>query len=67
MKERFLHTIRRWYIDYRDINGKFPEMPQEEEGGSKVILKSEIAPPTALHIELPNPQIKKVRLCALQR
>lgn len=37
VRERFLSQIRRWYIDYRDANGKFPDLPPEDEGGSKVI------------------------------
>lgn len=60
MKERFLNTIRRWYIDYHDLNGKFPEIPLEEEGGSKTILKLETTSAPPIHIEIPNPQTKKV-------
>ena len=37
IKDRFLESIRRWYTDYREKNGKFPELPSEEEGGSKTI------------------------------
>ena len=62
MRERFLHTIRRWYIDYHDQNGKFPEIPPSEEGGSKTILKLDTASAPPIHIEIPNPQTKKVKI-----
>lgn len=37
IKETFMAQIRRWYIDHREMNGKFPDLPPEEEGGSKII------------------------------
>ncbi len=46
IKDRFLESIRGWYVDYKDKNGKFPELPSEEEGGSKLIhafLQSQLA------------------------
>ncbi len=37
IRETFLEQIRNWYIDHREQSGKFPELPTEEEGGSKMI------------------------------
>ena len=40
VRDGFLQKIRRWYIDYRDLNGKFPDLPPDDEGGSKVIYET---------------------------
>ena len=37
IRETFLEQIRTWYIEHREQTGKFPELPAEDEGGSKTI------------------------------
>lgn len=44
VRDGFLQRIRRWYIEYRDVNGKFPDLPGEEDGGSKNIYSTPIMP-----------------------
>ncbi|ELT91740.1 hypothetical protein CAPTEDRAFT_137881 [Capitella teleta] len=39
MKERMQDQIRQWFIECRDASGKFPEYPDEDEGGSGAIFK----------------------------
>lgn len=58
IRETFLAQIRRWYIDHRETNGKFPDLPAEEEGGSKLIYSM-----TDGREESPVPAaVKKVRI-----
>lgn len=54
VRENFLAEIRRWYIEYRDANGKFPDLPPEDEGGSKIIHTMPVAP-----AESPTPGVVK--------
>lgn len=44
VRDGFLQKIRRWYNEYREVNGKFPDMPPEEEGGSILIYNTPIVP-----------------------
>jgi hypothetical protein len=39
MKEQMQDQIRQWFIETRDATGKFPDYPDEEEGGSEAIFK----------------------------
>ncbi|EDV25409.1 uncharacterized protein TRIADDRAFT_24164, partial [Trichoplax adhaerens] len=39
MKERMQDQIRQWFIECRDRDGKFPDFPMEEEGGSMRIFE----------------------------
>ena len=39
MKETLQESIREWFIETRDATGKFPEFPEEDEGGSTLIFK----------------------------
>ncbi len=58
IRESFLEQIRRWYIDHRELNGKFPDLPPEDEGGSKMIYTMPDGP-----AESPVPAVvKKVRI-----
>lgn len=57
IRESFLEQIRRWYIDHREHSGKFPDLPAEDEGGSKLIYNMADRP-----VETPVPVVvKKVR------
>uniref|UniRef100_S4R5N9 IQ motif containing with AAA domain 1 n=1 Tax=Petromyzon marinus TaxID=7757 RepID=S4R5N9_PETMA len=38
MKEAMQEQIRQWFIECRDATGKFPEYPDEEDGGSALIF-----------------------------
>uniref|UniRef100_A0A452J2T6 ATPase AAA-type core domain-containing protein n=1 Tax=Gopherus agassizii TaxID=38772 RepID=A0A452J2T6_9SAUR len=38
IKESLQDQIRQWFIECRHITGKFPDYPNEEEGGSTVIF-----------------------------
>ncbi|KAM4698591.1 dynein regulatory complex protein 11 [Rhinophrynus dorsalis] len=38
MKETLQDQIRQWFIECRHATGKFPDFPDEEDGGSKVIF-----------------------------
>lgn len=40
MKERMISQIRQWFLECRDVTGKFPEYPDEDEGGSAMIFKN---------------------------
>jgi hypothetical protein len=58
IRETFLEQIRTWYIDHREQNGKFPDLPAEEEGGSKIIYSMTDGPS-----ETPVPVVvKKVKI-----
>lgn len=47
IKEHFLESIRHWYMEYKTKHGKFPEIPAEEDGGSRAIAdKSSSARPS---------------------
>merc|ERR1711879_778122 len=39
MKETMMDQIRQWFIECRDATGKFPEFPDEDDGGSAAIFK----------------------------
>ncbi|XP_039272100.1 dynein regulatory complex protein 11-like isoform X2 [Styela clava] len=39
MKERMQDQIRQWFIECRDATGKFPDYPDEEDGGSALLFK----------------------------
>ncbi|CAH8522754.1 unnamed protein product [Heterobilharzia americana] len=39
MRETMQDEIRQWFIECRDATGKFPDYPEEDEGGSAVIFK----------------------------
>ncbi|XP_075036492.1 dynein regulatory complex protein 11 isoform X1 [Mixophyes fleayi] len=38
IKETLKDQIRQWFIECRHATGKFPDLPEEEDGGSKVIF-----------------------------
>ena len=59
IREQFLEQIRRWYIDHREQNGKFPDLPPEDEGGSKMIYSMPDGPS-----ESPVPAVVK-KVCGL--
>lgn len=40
MKERMINQIRQWFLECRDVTGKFPDYPDEDEGGSAMIFKN---------------------------
>lgn len=40
MKERMISQIRQWFLECRDVTGKFPDYPDEDEGGSAMIFKN---------------------------
>ncbi len=44
IRESFLEQIRSWYIDHREQSGKFPDLPAEDEGGSKMIYSMNDGP-----------------------
>ncbi|GFR80966.1 IQ and AAA domain-containing protein 1 [Elysia marginata] len=39
LKEGMMDQIRQWFIECRDASGKFPEYPDEDDGGSAMIFK----------------------------
>jgi len=39
MKETMMDQIRQWFLECRDALGKFPDYPDEEDGGSLLIFK----------------------------
>ncbi|CAH8544129.1 unnamed protein product [Schistosoma curassoni] len=39
MREAMQDQIRQWFIECRDATGKFPDYPDEDEGGSALIFK----------------------------
>lgn len=62
IRESFLEQIRRWYIDHHENSGKFPDLPAEDEGGSKIIYNMADRP-----VETPVPvAVKKVRIPSLR-
>merc|ERR1712062_942594 len=38
MKETMQDQIRQWFIECRDATGKFPDYPDEEDGGSSKLF-----------------------------
>lgn len=40
IKERMISQIRQWFLECRDVTGKFPDFPDEDEGGSSLIFKN---------------------------
>ena len=40
IKERMISQIRQWFLECRDVTGKFPDYPDEDEGGSALIFKN---------------------------
>jgi hypothetical protein len=40
VKERMINQIRQWFLECRDVTGKFPDYPDEDEGGSALIFKN---------------------------
>jgi len=38
MKERLQDQIRQWFIECRNVTQKFPDFPDEDEGGSNAIF-----------------------------
>lgn len=38
LSQEIADEIRQWFRDYHGINGKFPEYPSEEMGGSRHLL-----------------------------
>jgi IQ and AAA domain-containing protein len=40
IKERMQNQIRQWFLECRDVTGKFPDYPDEDEGGSGMIFKN---------------------------
>lgn len=62
IRETFLSQIRRWYTEQHESNGKFPDLPAEEEGGSKIIYSKPDRP-----AEIPVPVVvKKVGVLRIQ-
>ncbi|KAI9564892.1 hypothetical protein GHT06_008633 [Daphnia sinensis] len=59
IRESFLEQIRRWYIDHREHSGKFPDLPAEDEGGSKLIYNMADRP-----VETPVPVVVKKKVTA---
>ncbi|CAL8093243.1 unnamed protein product [Calicophoron daubneyi] len=39
MREAMQDQIRQWFVECRDATGRFPDYPDEEEGGSAAIFK----------------------------
>lgn len=39
MRETMMDQIRQWFIECRDATGKFPDYPDEDDGGSASIFK----------------------------
>ncbi|KAK4471393.1 hypothetical protein MN116_004825 [Schistosoma mekongi] len=39
IRETMQDQIRQWFIECRDATGKFPDYPEEDEGGSAIIFK----------------------------
>uniref|UniRef100_H2YYL2 IQ motif containing with AAA domain 1 n=1 Tax=Ciona savignyi TaxID=51511 RepID=H2YYL2_CIOSA len=39
IKETMQDQIRQWFIECRDATGKFPDYPDEEDGGSSLLFK----------------------------
>nr|CAH8821029.1 unnamed protein product [Trichobilharzia regenti] len=39
MRETMRDQMRQWFIEYRDATGRFPDYPEEGEGGSAAIFK----------------------------
>jgi hypothetical protein len=35
-----ISQIRQWFLECRDVTGKFPDYPDEDEGGSTLIFKN---------------------------
>ena len=50
MKETMMDQVRQWFLECRDITGKFPEYPDEDDGGSAKIF--ELKDPAELEREL---------------
>lgn len=50
LKERMQDQIRQWFIECRDATGKFPDYPEEEDGGSAMIFQEK--DPAELEAEL---------------
>ncbi|CAH8502324.1 unnamed protein product [Schistosoma turkestanicum] len=57
MREAMQDQIRQWYMECRDATGKFPDYPDEDEGGSAVIFKEKT--PEELERELEEEANKK--------
>ena len=39
-KDQLLDTLRCWYLQQRHSNGKFPDIPPQDEGGSRALQLS---------------------------
>lgn len=52
IKERMISQIRQWFLECRDVTGKFPDYPDEDEGGSALIFKNKTV--TELETEIAN-------------
>ncbi|CAM9361889.1 unnamed protein product [Lampetra planeri] len=64
MKEAMQEQIRQWFIECRDATGKFPEYPDEEDGGSALIFAEKTPEEVAAELaakeaEQQNPKDKK--------
>nr|CAB3255453.1 IQ and AAA domain-containing protein 1-like [Phallusia mammillata] len=57
MKEMMQDQIRQWFIECRDATGKFPDYPDEEDGGSAILFKEKT--PEEIEAELKNKEDDK--------
>ncbi|VDP89205.1 unnamed protein product [Echinostoma caproni] len=60
MREAMQDQIRQWFVECRDATGRFPDYPEENEGGSAAIFKEKT--PEELERELKE---KVSQLCNL--
>jgi hypothetical protein len=58
MKEQMISQIRQWFLECRDVTGKFPEYPDEDEGGSALIFKNKSV--TELEKEMADIEVSRV-------
>ncbi|TPP62124.1 IQ and AAA domain-containing protein 1 [Fasciola gigantica] len=50
MREAMQDQIRQWFVECRDATGRFPDYPEEDEGGSAAIFKQKT--PEELELEM---------------
>ncbi|KYO33540.1 IQ and AAA domain-containing protein 1 isoform B [Alligator mississippiensis] len=59
IKESLQEQIRQWFIECRHITGKFPDYPDEEDGGSIVIFSQKTPEQVAAELAAKEEELQK--------
>ena len=68
-KEQLLDSLRCWYLEQRHSNGKFPDIPPQDEGGSRTLQLQHCSSPTGLAAEavLPEAEAQSLSLFSAKK